>query len=125
MYRLHSEYETLTQFAAALAEEGVIYEDSIFSRWKNGNRFPRSRKVVLAMLKVFIKRKSLSTVSEANDFLETVSQRDLTDIETHELFGYRYFEKSDLLVIRDKPLHLNTYFAYQTSTSIFPFLKKS
>lgn len=123
-YRLHSEFDKLTNFAAALAEEGIIYEDSIFSRWKNGNRLPKNRKVIIAILRVFIKRKAITRLDQANEFLEVVNQRDLTQIEISDLFKYPLagVEKS---VLRESSYHYDSYFAIVKQNSDNPFLKKN
>jgi len=59
-YRLKAQFETLAQFGEALAREGFHYEDSMFSRWKNGHREPKRRKLILAIIRVFIKYKSIT-----------------------------------------------------------------
>ena len=43
-YRLRSEIETLSEFGDLLAEEGIVYETSLFTRWQNGERVPKDRK---------------------------------------------------------------------------------
>lgn len=85
-FRLKAEFLTLAEFGKALAEEGLLYEDSIFSRWQKGNRIPRDRRVLLTIIKVFIKRKGIYTVSDANLLLESAMQGYLTASEEKELF---------------------------------------
>jgi hypothetical protein len=97
-YRLKAGYETLVQFAAALSEEGYAYEDSIFSRWKNGDRIPRNRKVILAVIKLFIKRGVISSKKQVNNFLLSLDQRDLTDFEAHQLFTYQIKKLPDIIL---------------------------
>jgi hypothetical protein len=97
-YRLHAGFETLVQFGEALAKEGYAYEDSLFSRWKKGDRIPRERKLILAIIKVFIKYDSLKTKKEANYLLAVLNQRDLTPTEEGELFTYIYKPLKDSIL---------------------------
>lgn len=80
-YRLRSEVDTLTQFGDLLAEEGFVYETSIFSRWQQGDRVPSDRKVLMAVLRVFIKRGGIRTTEEANTFLEAAEHGYMTPVE--------------------------------------------
>lgn len=84
-YRLRSEFETLSEFGDALALEGVPYENSLFSRWQKGERVPRNRKLIVTMIKIFIKRNGISSLKEANQFLESTEQGYLTENEIHLL----------------------------------------
>lgn len=86
-YRLKSGYNTFSQFGLALAEEGFYYEDSIFSKWKNGERVPKDRKTVLAILKVFIKSGTHFNDESIHNFLFSVGQRDLDAFERKEILG--------------------------------------
>lgn len=78
--------ETMSQFADALAEEGVIYEDSLFSKWKRGTRIPKDRSVLKAIISVFIKHKAIVTAEQANTLLRAVDRSDLSPEEEAELF---------------------------------------
>ncbi|MDQ3099650.1 MAG: hypothetical protein M3Q44_07950 [bacterium] len=80
-YRLKSGLDTYAKFGQALAEEGFVYEDSIFSKWKNGERVPRDRKILLGILKIFVQNKAIIHTKEANEFLTLVGLRDLDDSE--------------------------------------------
>lgn len=87
-YRLRSEIETLSEFGDLLAEEGMIYETSLFTRWQKGDRIPRERKVVMAILTVFMKQKGIVSIEEANKLIEAANQRDLNFEETTLLSKY-------------------------------------
>jgi hypothetical protein len=87
-YRLRSQIKTLAEFGDLLAEEGIIYENSLFTRWQNGERVPTSRKIVLIIIQIFIKRKAIESIDEANQLLESLSFRDLTSVEIEELSKY-------------------------------------
>ena len=80
-YRLRSEISTLTSFGDMMAEEGYVYETSLFTRWQKGNRVPKDRKVLLAIIKVFLVRKGITSFSEVNSLLESASQGYLTQKE--------------------------------------------
>lgn len=81
LYRLRAGLRTMGDFASALAEEGLVYEDSIFSKWKNGSRVPRDRETLLAIIKVVFKKKGISNIEEANALLESAGLRSLTSNE--------------------------------------------
>ncbi len=77
-YRLRSELATLSEFGRMLADEGVVYEDSLFYRWQNNTRVPRYRNILLAVIRVFIKRGGIVSIEQANALLASTGQRDLT-----------------------------------------------
>lgn len=56
-YRLRSEIETLSQFGDLLAQEGLVYENSLFTHWQKGDRVPKDRKVVLKTIVIFVRHK--------------------------------------------------------------------
>jgi len=84
-YRLKSEIESLSKFGHFLAEEGLIYENSIFSRWQKGQRIPNRRIVLIIILKIFVKNGGISSISEANQFLESADHGYLTHKELSEI----------------------------------------
>ena len=90
-FRLKSGFATLGEFGDALAQEGLVYEDSLFSHWQKGDRIPHDRKILLTIVKVFIKKGSLSTTDEINLFLASAGQGYLTENENKEIIGF--FEK--------------------------------
>lgn len=107
-YRLKSEIETLSEFGDLLAEEGYIYENSLFTRWQNAERIPRDRKLLITMLELFTKRGGLQDENEANLFLEAANQRDLTDEEVTQLNQYFHIatqtlpEQIDIFIGREE-----------------------
>lgn len=90
-YRLKAGFSTLGLFGQALAEEGYVYEDSIFSKWKSGDRMPRDRELVLALIKTFVKKGGIKSVEEANNFLTSLDFRSL-DIYEMRIFGEKNSE---------------------------------
>lgn len=80
-YRLKSEFETLSDFADALAENGIVYETSIFSHWQKGTRIPKDRFLLLKMINIFISRGGIRSDTEANLLLESAGQGYLTEGE--------------------------------------------
>jgi len=81
IFRLKSGLSSLSEFNKALTEEGFIFEDSIFSRWQKGNRIPKDRKLILTVIKIFIKKGSITSVKEVNNFLDSANQGYLTELE--------------------------------------------
>lgn len=76
-YRLKSTFKTLVELGDALSEKGFIFEDSTYSRWENGSRIPRDRKVLLVIIRLFIDRGAIN-LEEANEFMAAAKQGYLT-----------------------------------------------
>lgn len=84
-FRLKSEYASLSDLGRALAEEGLIYEDSTLSRWQNGNRIPLDRSLFITLIKIFIKRGGIKSLQEANKLLESAGHGYLTENEMEKI----------------------------------------
>ena len=84
-YRLRSEIETLSEFGDLLAQEGIVYETSLFTRWQNGERVPRDRRILLSIIKVFVKRIAIQTAQEANLLLDSAGEKYLTELEQEKI----------------------------------------
>ncbi len=84
-FRLRSEFETLSQFGNALAEIGLIHEDSTYSRWENGSRIPKERNILIVLIELFVKRGGIKNIQEANAFLEAAGHGYLTNYEVKSL----------------------------------------
>ncbi|HRN69714.1 MAG TPA: helix-turn-helix transcriptional regulator [Candidatus Woesebacteria bacterium] len=84
-YRLRSEIETLAEFGDLLAQEGIVYENSIFTRWQNGERVPTDRKIIIKILKVFIDKGGVKNIIEANDLLHALDLFPLKEDEINSL----------------------------------------
>src|SRR5690606_30403730 len=84
-YRLRSEIETLAEFGDLLAQEGFIYESSIFTRWQKGDRVPSERGVILKIISIFITNGGITTLSQANSMLESLGMSYLTEAEIRDL----------------------------------------
>src|SRR5258708_5178595 len=80
-YRLRAEFEKLSDFGDALAEKGILHEDSLFSHWQKGNRIPTDRRVLLKLIVLFVERKAILSLDEVNEFLESTRQGYLTKNE--------------------------------------------
>lgn len=84
-FRLKSGFSSLSEFGKALAEEGFIFEDSIFSRWQKGNRMPKDRNLLLTLIRIFMKREGIASIKEANLFLATAGEGYLTEPELQKI----------------------------------------
>jgi tetratricopeptide (TPR) repeat protein len=84
-YRLKSEFESLSQFGQAIAEQGRFFDDSTFTHWQNGTRIPKDRGIILTIIKIFILRGGITSFQEANNLLESAGQGYLTETETKTL----------------------------------------
>ncbi|MBI1862976.1 hypothetical protein HYS00_02560 [Candidatus Microgenomates bacterium] len=86
-YRLRSEIETLSQFGDLLAQEGLVYENSLFTHWQKGDRIPKDRRLLLIIIEIFLKRGGITRPEEANKLLASCVHRDLEEHEIRTLFG--------------------------------------
>lgn len=86
-YRLRSEIETLSEFGDLLAEQGFVYENSIFTHWQKGTRVPHERKILLAIVHIFVCKGALSTIDQVNEILASLNMRDLTIEESIQFPG--------------------------------------
>ncbi len=101
-FRLKSEFETLSQLADVMAVQGFSYEDSIYSRWEHGNRIPKNRNVLIALIKLFVERDGMRSLHEANLFLESAGHGYLTEHEA-QLLPEKIAKVSPFLVPRNIP----------------------
>jgi len=84
-YRLRAEFATFSELGMALAEKGLIYEDSIFSHWQKGARIPQNRTVLLKLLEIFIERNAILTLDQANQFLSSAGLGYLSEDELQKI----------------------------------------
>lgn len=91
-FRLRSEFSTLSQFGDALAKEGFIYEDSLYSHWQKNVRIPKDRKLLLALIRVFIKNGGITSIKDANALLNSAGQGYLTDQEIETFKSHTCFQ---------------------------------
>jgi len=84
-YRLKSGIETLSCFGDLLAEEGFVYETSLYTRWQQGDRIPKNRKILLAIIKIFLLKKGIVSISEINSFFESAGQGYVTQQEERQI----------------------------------------
>jgi tetratricopeptide (TPR) repeat protein len=84
-YRLRAEFEKLSELGNALSDKGLRYENSLFSHWQKGNRIPTNRNLLLQLIEIFIERGAMTSLQEANEFLESAHQGYLTQKELEQL----------------------------------------
>lgn len=79
-YRLRSEIATLSELADVLAKKGFIYEYSLLSHWQKGDRIP-NRKTLLVLINIFLLRKGITDLDEANELLASAQEGYITHLE--------------------------------------------
>lgn len=84
-FRLRSGFATLAEFANVLAQEGYIYDDSLFSHWQKNKRIPKDRRLLLTILKIFLARNGIYSLKDINKFLESAKQGYLTEDELTQI----------------------------------------
>jgi putative hydrolases of HD superfamily len=84
-FRLKSGFATIREFGDALSEKGFPFEDSLFSHWQKNSRIPKDRKLLLAIINIFIEHGGVSSAKDINMFLESVNQGYITEQESISL----------------------------------------
>lgn len=84
-YRKRAGFKTLKHLADALADEGLIYSESLFSRWQKDLRLPKDRDVFVILIKVFVEHKAINNVYQANQFLAAAGMGYLSPREVNLL----------------------------------------
>ncbi len=79
-YRLRSEIERLADLCDFMREEGMAYDVSLYTRWKNGDRLP-DRRATLALINIFAKRGGIFSVDQANELLRSAGHEELSEGE--------------------------------------------
>jgi hypothetical protein len=77
-YRLRANFVSLCEFGDEFAQKGYCYETSIFSHWQKSKRVPNKRFVIIAVIALFVERKAITSLREANEFLEASGHGYLT-----------------------------------------------
>lgn len=111
-FRLKSGFSSLSKFGKTLADQGIIYEDSLFSRWQNNQRIPRNRNLLFIIIKIFIRNGGISNLKEANFFLESAQQGFAT--ETEKNFLLPVFKDSAFFLRKEQ----NHEFILQSTSNI-------
>lgn len=88
-YRYKANISTLKQFGDLMAAEGMYYDPSNYTRWQSGERVPNDRKVLLAMLRVFIQRNAIRTIDECNLLFSSSGQKNLSNDEVCSIELYK------------------------------------
>lgn len=88
-YRKKAGLSTLSQFADALSDVGLLYSESLLSRWQKNNRLPKDRQVYLLLLKILIEKHAINNIFEANQLLASANMGFLSSSEVLELIKTR------------------------------------
>lgn len=84
-FRFRANIRSLRILCGLLADLGFVVEESTLSRWQNGTRTPRDRKLVLALIIIFAIRDALTNTEEANQLLRLAKLVPLTSLEEQQL----------------------------------------
>lgn len=95
-YRLRAEFASLSEFGDALMLKGYLYDISIISRWQKGKKIPTKRKVLVEVLKIFVERGAITSLEQANAFLESSGHGYLT--YTEQVYTTSDFSSSNTLL---------------------------
>lgn len=85
-FRIKSGFYSLSDFGNALAESGLIFEDSIFSHWQRGARIPTQRSIIIHIIRFFYNHRGIVSINEANLFAESSGHGYLTHDELLKIF---------------------------------------
>jgi hypothetical protein len=86
-YRKRAGFRTLSNFADALADEGLVYSESVLSRWQKDSRLPKDRMVFIIIIRVLIAYGAISNIYQANKLLSSAGQGFLSSDEVSELLS--------------------------------------
>ncbi len=81
LFRIQAGFNTIGQFADALADHNVIYCESLYYHWQRNNKVPTNRQLLLKIIEVFIENGGITTSNQANTFLESSNSGYLTHSE--------------------------------------------
>ncbi len=96
-FRLKSGISTLTELADKLAEqEGIVYENSLYTKWQQGKRIPHDRKTILKLIHFFHTHNAITTIDEANQLLTSTGLSPLTTDEMGDI-DLAHYEMSKLI----------------------------
>lgn len=84
-YRKLAGFKTLKQLADALADEGLIYSESLLSRWQKDSRLPKDRQVFLILIRLFVRRQAMGNIYEVNQLLSLAGMGFLSPDEVGSL----------------------------------------
>ena len=85
-YRFKAGFHSLSDLSDELLLKGYSYENSVLSRWQTGTRIPRERKLLLALVAIFLEHHAMQTADEINNLLDSADQGYLTSSELRLLF---------------------------------------
>lgn len=86
-YRLASGFATMREFGEELAARGFVFEDSLFSHWQKNRRIPKEKKLLLAIIKIFIEKEGINSTQKINEFLAAAGWGYITPEENNYLMG--------------------------------------
>lgn len=78
LFRARSTLLTLTRLGDALAEIGLVLDESTLSHWQCGVRLPKDRAICLQLIKVLFQHQGIRRLSEANELLAACAEYPLT-----------------------------------------------
>lgn len=80
-YRLLAKFSKIPELTNAFAEKGFFFDISIYYHWQKGKRIPYNRQVIVALVILFVEKGAITTLDEANEFLESAGHGYLTKRE--------------------------------------------
>ncbi len=102
-FRLKSGISTLTELADKLAEEeGIVYENSLYTKWQQSKRIPHDRKTILKLIHFFHTHNAITTIDEANQLLTSTGLSPLTTDEMGDMDKAMHSDSIELT--RSEPL---------------------
>ncbi|MEK7570727.1 MAG: hypothetical protein AAB553_00500 [Patescibacteria group bacterium] len=84
-YRLQAEFYSLSKLSLALADRGYLCDVSLLSLWQRGKRIPTHRAIIIKLVALFIERRAITSLDQANDFMESAGHGYLTKSEQMKL----------------------------------------
>lgn len=114
-YRKFSGFITLQQFTEAMETYGLFYEHSLICKWEKNARKPRSRNVLIQLIRLFCERGVLVYIEQAQEFAQAAGFGFLTDEEIANIADLRWTDHQKNVFPHDSDLQ-------SSSTAALAFL---
>lgn len=86
-YRKRTRLTSLDRFGDALADTGLVFDNSTFSNWQRGTRIPRDRRTLIGILRTLYRHHGIRSPQEANVLLEAAGSGYLSPKEQDLVFS--------------------------------------
>jgi len=117
---------TLSQFADAVSqEEGLYYDQSLYTKWQQGKRTPKDRSLILKLIHLFTTHGGITTLEQANSLLTSVGLMRLSEEEREQIEKGNLYKAEDTTHSKKTPssqVNFNDIFKQVFSNNFYRFV---